>query len=105
MSHSPGKKTPPTHREILEDLASKGVLEEWRIGPTPSTGSAQVGQAEQVTLTGHLTLQEHRFRLRVTLPRAFPGSLPEITVEKVEPDLKLPHLGGDCYRAGLLMET
>lgn len=103
MSPAPGKKTPPTHREILEDLASKGVLEEWQIGPTPSTGSAQAGQAEQVALTGHLTLQQYRFRLRVTLPRAFPVSLPEITVEKAEPHLKLPHLVGDrqlCYEAG-----
>ncbi|MCY1077817.1 ThiF family adenylyltransferase [Archangium lansingense] len=103
MSPAPGKKTPPTHREILEDLASKGVLEEWRIGPLSSTGSTQVGQAEQVALTGHLTLQDHRFRLRVTLPRTFPGCLPEITIEKVEPDLKLPHLVGDrqlCYEAG-----
>lgn len=103
MSPASGKKSPPTHREILEDLASKGVLGECRIEPTPSTGSVQVGQAEKVALTGHLTLQGHRFRLRVTLPRAFPLGLPEITVEKVEPALKLPHLMGDnqlCYEAG-----
>jgi hypothetical protein len=103
MSPAPEKKLPATHREILEDLASKGILEEWRIEPSPPTGSIQAGQAEQVALTGHLTLQEHRIRLRVTLPRAFPLYLPEITLEKIEPALTLPHLIGDsqlCYDAG-----
>ena len=103
MSRAPGKKPPPTHREILENLASKEVLEEWRIGPHQPMGSAQAGRAEEVALTGNLTLQGHRIRLRVTLPRAFPRCLPEITVEKIKPGLELPHLVGDrqlCYEAG-----
>jgi hypothetical protein len=103
MSPAPEKKPLPTHREILEDLASKGVLEEWRIEPGPPTGSTHADRIEQVALTGHLPLQEHRIRLRVTLPRTFPRCLPEIAIEKIEPELALPHLVGDrrlCYDAG-----
>lgn len=103
MSPAPGKKPPPTHREILENLASKEVLEEWRIGPHQPMGNAQAGRAEELALTGHLTLQGYRLRLRVTLPRTFPRDLPKIIVEKIEPALELPHLVGDrqlCYEAG-----
>lgn len=87
---------PPSHREVLEHLASRGVLEECQLhySPPASSGGA---------LTGHLMLQGHRIHLRITLPWTFPLCLPTIALERIEPSIALPHLVGRkhlCYEAG-----
>lgn len=97
------QKPPPTHRELLEHLASRGVLEDWQIHPSLPTGCLGKNEADQVSLTGHLSLQGHRIHLRITLPWTFPLCLPVITLERIDPSLRFPHLIGKnqlCYEAG-----
>ncbi|WP_177233752.1 ThiF family adenylyltransferase [Stigmatella erecta] len=51
---------------------------------------------------GHLTIEGHKVHLRVGLPSAFPLSLPEISLVKIEPALELSHLADGkrlCFEA------
>lgn len=67
------------------------------------------GRGVAVAMVGTLALGKYTVTLRLGLTRQFPTEIPEIAVEKVEPEIELPHIDADgklCYQAedGLLLD-